>query len=81
MKIARSLFFLVFVVVAGVTSATAQVMLLTIVVFIAMSYVVHVLAPPDRLEKRIGEAEDEEVLHGLLSQVVVDPEDLRLVEC
>ena len=39
------------------------------------------LAVPDRLEQRVGEAEDlPEVLDGLLAEVVVDAEDLRLRE-
>ena len=43
----------------------------------------HVVDPgpvPDGLEDRVGEAEREEVLHRLLGQVVVDPEDLFLPE-
>src|SRR5947208_16037742 len=39
-----------------------------------------VVAVPDRLEERVREAEDEEVLHRLLPEVVVDAEDARLVE-
>ena len=35
---------------------------------------------PQRLEEGVGEAGDEEVLDALLAEVVVDPEDLRLVE-
>ncbi len=42
--------------------------------------VVDVLAVPHRLEDAVGEAEDEEVLDGLLAEVVVDAEDLRLFE-
>jgi hypothetical protein len=38
----------------------------------------HVVAVPDRLEDRVGEAEQEHVLEGLLGQVVVDAEDLVL---
>ena len=41
---------------------------------------VDVLAAPHRLEQRVGEAKDEQVLHRLLAEVVVDAEDLRLVE-
>ena len=37
-------------------------------------------AVPQRLEEAVREAGDEEVLHALLAQVVVDAEDLRLVE-
>ena len=40
----------------------------------------HVLAPPDRLEERVGEPEVEQVLDRLLAQVVVDPEDRCLAE-
>ena len=42
--------------------------------------VVDVVAVPNGLEKGVGEAEGEDVLHGLLAQVVVDPVDLALVE-
>jgi hypothetical protein len=35
---------------------------------------------PQRLEHAVGEAERQHVLDGLLAQVVVDAEDLRLVE-
>ena len=41
---------------------------------------VDVVAVPDRLEHAVREAHREEVLHRLLAEVVVDPEDLRLVE-
>ncbi len=41
---------------------------------------VDVLAVPERLEEAVREAEDEEVLDRLLAEVVIDPEDLRLVE-
>ena len=43
----------------------------------------HVVDPagvPQRLEEGVGEPGDEEVLDALLAEVVVDPEDLRLVE-
>ena len=43
-------------------------------------HVVDVLATPERLEDGVGEAEDQQVLHRLLAEVVVDAEDLRLVE-
>src|SRR5207237_365669 len=39
-----------------------------------------VVAVPDRLEERVREAEEEEVLHRLLPEVVVDAEDGALVE-
>ena len=40
----------------------------------------HVIAIPDRLEERVGEAEVEQVLDRLLAEVVVDAEDRRLGE-
>ena len=43
-------------------------------------HVVHVLAVPHRLEDRIGEPEDQEVLDRLLAQVVIDPVHLVLGE-
>ena len=42
--------------------------------------VVDVPAVPDRLEKRVREAEREDVPHRVLAQVVVDPEDPALFE-
>ena len=39
-----------------------------------------VLAVPDRLQERVGEAEVEQVLDRLLAEVMVDAEDRRLVE-
>ena len=42
--------------------------------------VVDVVAVPDRLEHRVREPEGQQVLDGLLAQVVVDAEDLALVE-
>ena len=42
--------------------------------------VVDVVAVPERLEEPVGEAERQDVLDGLLAQVVVDAEDLALVE-
>ncbi len=41
---------------------------------------VDVVAVPDRLEQRVGEPQRHQVLDRLLAQVVVDPEDLRLLE-
>ena len=38
--------------------------------------VVHVLLVPDRLEDAVGEAEDQDVLHRLLAEVMVNAEDL-----
>ena len=38
------------------------------------------MAIPQRLEHGVGETEDQEVLHRLLAQVVIDAVDLRLVE-
>nr|WP_246355089.1 hypothetical protein [Nocardioides ungokensis] len=43
----------------------------------------HVVDPPgvpQRLEEGVGEARDQQVLHALLAEVVVDAEDLRLRE-
>ena len=40
----------------------------------------HVIAVPDRLEHRIGEARVEQVLHRLLAQEVVDAEDVLFRE-
>ena len=42
--------------------------------------VVDVAAVPDRLEDAVGEAEDEQVLDGVLPQVVVDAVDLLFSE-
>ena len=42
--------------------------------------VVDVVPVPDRLEDGVGESEDQQVLHGLLAQVVVYAVDLLLVE-
>ncbi len=39
-----------------------------------------VVAVPDRLQERVGEAEEEHVVHLLLPEVVVDPEDRALRE-
>ncbi len=39
-----------------------------------------VVAIPDRLEDLVGEAEEEQVLHGRFAEVVVDAEDRLLVE-
>ena len=38
------------------------------------------IAVPDRLEKGIGEAEVQQVLHRFLAEIVIDPEDLVLVK-
>ncbi len=43
-------------------------------------HVVDVVAIPDVLEDAVREAEDEDVLHRLLAQVVIDAEDLVFVE-
>ena len=43
-------------------------------------HVVDVAAVPDRFEDAVGETQHEDVLHGLLAQVVVDAVDLPLVE-
>ena len=42
--------------------------------------VIDVIAIPDRFEDAVRESEREDVLHRLLAEEVVDPEDLRLVE-
>ena len=41
---------------------------------------IHIVAVPDGFEDSVGEAEDEHVLDGLFSEVVVDAVDLRFVE-
>ena len=43
-------------------------------------HVVDVVAVPDGLDHGIGEAEHQQVLHGLLTEVVVDAVDLLLVK-
>jgi len=43
-------------------------------------HVIDVAPVPDRLEEGIGESERQDVLHRLLPEVVVDPENLGLVE-
>src|SRR5262249_56959306 len=43
-------------------------------------HVIDVAPVPHRLEEPVGEAEDHDVLHGLLAEVVVDPVDLALVQ-
>ena len=43
-------------------------------------HVVDVAPVPDRLEDPVGEAEDQQVLHGLFAQVVIDPVDPVLLE-
>jgi hypothetical protein len=40
-------------------------------------HVVDILAVPQRLENAVAETEGEDVLHGLLAQVVVDAVDRR----
>jgi hypothetical protein len=42
--------------------------------------VAHVLPRPERLEDGVAEAEDQQVLDGLFSEVVIDAVDLALVE-
>ncbi len=41
---------------------------------------IDVVAVPDRLEDAVGEAEDEQVLHGFLAQIVIDAIDLVLLQ-
>src|SRR5262245_22527072 len=43
-------------------------------------HVLHVATVPDRLEKRVGKPEVEDVLHRLFSEVVIDTEDRLLRE-
>ena len=43
-------------------------------------HVVDVPAVPEGLENRVGETQDEEILDGLLAEVVVDAEDLGFAE-
>ena len=43
-------------------------------------HVVDVAPVPDRLEDAVGESEDQDVLHRLLAEVVIDPVDLVLIE-
>ena len=40
----------------------------------------HVIAVPQRLEKGVGEAEDKQVFHRLLAEVMVDAKNRRLGE-
>ena len=39
-------------------------------------YVIDIVTIPDRLEDPVGKAKDQDVLHRLLAQVVIDAEDL-----
>ena len=41
-------------------------------------HMVDVVAVPERLEDRVGEARHQDVLHGLLAEVVIDAVDLAL---
>jgi hypothetical protein len=43
-------------------------------------HVVDIVAVPDRLQERVRKTEIEEILHGLLGEVVVDAKDIRLLE-
>src|ERR1044071_4242844 len=43
-------------------------------------YVIHVAAVPDRLEHRIGETKDHDVLYGFLTEIVIDAVDLPFVQ-
>src|SRR5207245_8475408 len=40
----------------------------------------HVMAVPHRLQEGVREAEEEEILHRLLAEIMVDAEDARLIE-
>src|SRR5271163_1293145 len=39
-----------------------------------------VVAVPERLHERVGEAEDDHIVYRPLSQVMIDPEDRSLIE-
>ena len=41
-------------------------------------HTLHVLAVPDGLEKSVGEAEEDHVLHFVLAQIVIDAENVLL---
>jgi len=43
-------------------------------------YVVDMIAIPDRFEHAVGEAQHQDVLHGLLAEVMIDPVDLMLIQ-
>src|SRR6185369_8198191 len=43
-------------------------------------YVIHVAAVPDRLEHRIGETKDHDVLYGFLTEIMIDAVDLPFVQ-
>jgi len=43
-------------------------------------HVVDIAAVPDWLEQRIGKTKRQNILHGFLTQVMVDSEDLRFVK-
>src|ERR1700685_1158063 len=42
--------------------------------------VLNVFAIPDRLEKRVGKTEVQNVLHGLLAQIVIDAKNRGFIE-
>ena len=43
-------------------------------------YIVDVAAVPDRFEEGIGKTERQDVLHRLLAEIVINPEDLAFIE-
>ncbi len=43
-------------------------------------HVIDVIAIPQRLKDAVGEAEDEQILHRLLAEIVIDAEDLALMK-
>src|SRR5437870_4645911 len=43
-------------------------------------HAIHIVAVPERLHERICEAEGDDVIHGPLAQIVVDPEDCSFIE-
>ena len=43
-------------------------------------HALHLVAVPERLQKRVGEAEEEHVVHRPLAQVMIDAEDAGFIE-
>src|SRR5262249_24108729 len=43
-------------------------------------HMIHIVAIPNRLQNAVAEAMDEQVLNGVLTEIVIDPIDLRFVE-
>src|SRR6267378_6600031 len=40
----------------------------------------HIVAVPERFQQRVGEAEEQHVMHGLFAEVMVDPKNALFVE-